>query len=423
MSTKKEVGILCHLTSLPEPNLGEDGAIQFLKFLKQMGVSVWQMLPLHPPDSHGSPYASSSAFASWEDFLPKVEENISESEITEFYEENKDWIEDYALFQVLKERHNGAPWTEWSEECRTRTDLKLDSHEIIRFRNICSQQARFNHAWKRLRKKAASMDIQLYGDLPFFVSHDSADVWAAPHRFHLDESGQPTHVSGVPPDYFSETGQRWGTPLYKWESHKSEDFDWWKRRMKRMFELFDLVRIDHFRAFEAAWSIPAHHPTAEHGQWVEGPGNELLEAIIDICPSGIIAEDLGIIPQSVHEMRRKHRIPGMAVLQFSNDDFGNPHHPDNHTEDTVVYTGTHDNDTTVGWGVKPVEETVIQALNSVSNLAVIPLQDILKLGSEARMNTPGTKEGNWSWQCKWEDLNETNIDWFRTAIIDSGRLN
>ena len=423
MSTKKEVGILCHLTSLPETNLGEDGAMQFLKFLKQMGVSVWQMLPLHPPDSHGSPYASSSAFASWEDFLPKVEENISESEITEFYEENKDWIEDYALFQVLKDRHNGAPWTEWSEECRTRTDLKLDSHEIIHFRNICSQQARFNHAWKRLRQKAASMDIQLYGDLPFFVSHDSADVWAAPHRFHLDENGQPTHVSGVPPDYFSETGQRWGTPLYKWESHKREDFDWWKRRMKRMFELFDLVRIDHFRAFEAAWSIPAHHPTAEHGQWVEGPGNELLEAIIDICPSGIIAEDLGIIPQSVHEMRRKHRIPGMAVLQFSNDAVVNPHHPGNLTEDTVVYTGTHDNDTTVGWGVKPVEETVIQALNSVSNLAVIPLQDILKLGSEARMNTPGTKEGNWSWQFKWDDINEANIDWFRTAIKDSGRLN
>ena len=189
-----------------------------------------------------------------------------------------------------------------------------------------------------------------------------------------------------------------------------------------MFQLFDIVRIDHFRAIDSAWSIPAHHPTAENGSWVNGPGDEFLSEIISSSKGNIVAEDLGIIPESVSELRKRRNLPGMVILQFSNDDDNNPHNLENHTLDTVVYTGTHDNDTTVGWGIKPVDETVIDALNSVSNLAIIPLQDVLKLGSEARMNTPGTKEGNWTWRCKWDDLNEMNTNWFRTAIKQSGRL-
>ena len=273
-----------------------------------------------------------------------------------------------------------------------------------------------------MKEYARIKGIRMYGDIPFFVSHDSADVWACPERFHLNKKGFPTHVSGVPPDYFSQTGQRWGTPLYKWETHKKEGFRWWKNRMNRMFQLFDIVRIDHFRAIDSAWSIPAHHPTAENGSWVNGPGDEFLSEIISSSKGNIVAEDLGIIPESVSQLRKRHNLPGMVILQFSNDDDNNPHNLENHTLDTVVYTGTHDNDTTVGWGIKPVDETVIDALNSVSNLAIIPLQDVLKLGSEARMNTPGTKEGNWSWRCKWDDLNEMNTNWFRTAIKQSGRL-
>tara|TARA_B100000902_G_scaffold34549_1_gene41550 strand:+ start:8447 stop:9712 length:1266 start_codon:yes stop_codon:yes gene_type:complete len=419
MSVKKQVGILCHLTSLPEPHIGNEGAIRFLKLLEQMGVSVWQMLPLHPPDPHGSPYASSSAFACWDNFLPIIEKNITESEVNEFCKEQHDWIEDYALFQVLKERFNGDPWIEWPEACRTRTNLELDKNEMMRFREICTQQARFNRAWKRLRESASSMDIRLYGDLPFFVSHDSADVWAAPHRFHLDEFGHPTHVSGVPPDYFSETGQRWGTPLYKWEVHKDEAFSWWKRRIERMFELFDLVRIDHFRAFDAAWSIPADHSTAEHGIWEKGPGDDLLKILMDISPRGIIAEDLGIIPKSVENLRKQHGIPGMAVLQFANEDSGNPHSPENHRENMVVYTGTHDNDTTVGWGEKPVEEMIITAMQSPAFLCIIPLQDVLKLGSEARMNTPGTTKHNWKWEFEWDDLNSPYVEWFKETVSES----
>ena len=192
--------------------------------------------------------------------------------------------------------------------------------------------------------------------------------------------------------------------------------------MKRMFELFDMVRIDHFRAIDSAWEIPAHHPTAEHGKWVEGPGDELLEAILAASPDGgLVAEDLGIIPDSVAELRKKHEIPGMAVLQFANDDSDNPHNPENHTEDMVVYTGTHDNDTTVGWGKKPVKEMIAAALESPAELAIIPLQDLMGLGSEARMNTPGTQEGNWEWRFDWEYLTNDRMKWFGEAVRLSGR--
>ncbi len=423
MSTKKEVGILCHITSLPNPNLGTNGAIQFLDFLEKLGVSVWQVLPIHPPDQHGSPYASSSAFAGWSKLMENSSKVVSKKEIEEYCKQQGEWLEDYAQFRVLKERFEGTSWTEWPLEIRNRTSLHFSENEIEQIQNIYIEQYLFDYSWSKMKELAKTKGIRIYGDIPFFVSHDSADVWASPERFHLNEKGLPTHVSGVPPDYFSKTGQRWGTPLYNWLVHKEENFRWWKNRMNRMFELFDIVRIDHFRAIDSAWSIPAHHLTAEKGSWVKGPGDDFLSEIISSTNGNIVAEDLGIIPESVIELRKRHNLPGMVILQFSNNDQNNPHNPENHTSDTVVYTGTHDNDTTVGWGVKPVEETVIQALNSVSNLAVIPLQDVLKLGSEARMNTPGTIEGNWSWQCKWDDLTDENVNWFRKAIEDSGRLN
>jgi len=426
MKPKKQVGILCHLTSLPDPNLGENGALKFCDFLEKMGIGVWQMLPLHPPDRFGSPYSSTSAFAGWRGFLSNSEQSVSKNDFRDFCKINSHWLDDYALFNALKKRFNGKAWTEWPEEFRNREDETMNevwASEKELIDTIRHQQFQFEQEWGCLRETASSSGIRLFGDIPFFVAHDSADVWASPNHFNLDENGGPTHVSGVPPDYFSPTGQRWGTPLYNWPIHKKDGFRWWIKRMKRMFNLFDIVRIDHFRAIDSAWSIPSHHPTAEHGTWEKGPGDEFLQAIISEIHGEIVAEDLGIIPESVSELRKRHGLPGMAILQFATNEKNNPHRPENHTADTVVYTGTHDNDTTVGWGVKPVDETVIEALNSVSNLAVIPLQDILKLGSEARMNTPGTKDGNWSWQCKWDDLNDANIDWFRTAIKDSGRLN
>ena len=426
MIPQKHVGILCHLTSLPDSNLGENGALKFCEFLKKNGIGVWQMLPIHPPDRFGSPYSSTSAFAGWNGFLEDNQQSVSKKDYKIFCEINSHWLDDYALFNALKNRFDGKAWTEWPVEFRNRekntmNEVLESEEEIIEI--IRLQQFQFEQEWMHLRETASASGIRLFGDIPFFVAHDSADVWAAPNHFNLDGNGRPTHVSGVPPDYFSPTGQRWGTPLYNWPIHREDGFNWWKERMKRMFNLFDIVRIDHFRAIDSAWSIPAHHPTAEHGTWEKGPGDDFLQAILSEIQGEIVAEDLGIIPESVTELRKQHRLPGMAILQFATNDKNNPHRPENHTEDTVVYTGTHDNDTTVGWGVKPVDETVKEALNSVSNLAIIPLQDVLKLGSEARMNTPGTKEGNWSWKCKWDDLNDANIDWFRTAIKDSGRLN
>ncbi|HIA24678.1 MAG TPA: 4-alpha-glucanotransferase, partial [Candidatus Poseidoniales archaeon] len=284
------------------------------------------------------------------------------------------------------------------------------------------EQFIINVDWGQLRNTADECGVSLFGDLPFFVAHDSADVWANQHLFKLEASGAPSVVAGVPPDYFSPDGQKWGTVLYDWDAHREEDFAWWKARTARIFEMFDLVRIDHFRALDSAWEIPAHHPTAKNGQWVQGPQTELLEAILEVAPAEkIVAEDLGIIPQSVVELRKENGISGMAVLHFANDDVDNPHNPENHTEDMVVYTGTHDNDTTVGWGGKPVRDLIQEALNSPATLAIIPLQDVMGLGSEARMNTPGTKSGNWSWQFQWPEIDAETVIRFSEMVSQSKR--
>ena len=421
----RRAGILCHLTSLPRGTLGEDAA-KFCMEIKSRGCTVWQMLPITSPDVHLSPYASDSTFAINLDLAnPDIRYSLDYEQLDKWVKRNLHWLEDWALYEALKEGFGGKPWTEWPSKIRERDpvalkeikqDLEHDMSAWMRKQFIVETD------WGDLRRQAKDCRVKLFGDLPFFLAHDSADVWANQHLFLLEESGAPAVVAGVPPDYFSEEGQRWGTVLYDWEAHRAEDFRWWKSRMKRMFELFDMVRIDHFRAIDSAWAIPAHHPTAEHGEWVEGPGDELLEAILAASPKGgLVAEDLGIIPDSVAELRKKHGIPGMAVLQFANDDSDNPHNPENHTEDMVVYTGTHDNDTTVGWGKKPIKEMITTALQSPAELAIIPLQDVLELGPQARMNTPGTQNGNWEWRFDWDELNDDRMKWFGEAVKLSGR--
>lgn len=394
--------------------------------IRKRGCRVWQMLPITAPDEHLSPYASSSTFAINLDFgNPNIKYSLDYEQLDKWVKRNRHWLEDWALYEALKEGFGGKPWTEWPSMIRERdpvalTEIKEDLVHVMSA--WMREQFIVETDWGELRRLARDCRVKLFGDLPFFLAHDSADVWANQHLFLLEESGAPAVVAGVPPDYFSDEGQRWGTVLYDWEAHRAENFRWWKARMKRMFKLFHMVRIDHFRAIDSAWAIPAHHPTAEHGEWIEGPGDELLEAILAASPKGgLVAEDLGIIPDSVAELRKKHGIPGMAVLQFANDDSGNPHNPENHTEDMVVYTGTHDNDTTVGWGKKPVKEMITTALESPAELAIIPLQDLMGLGSDARMNTPGTQEGNWEWRFDWDELDDDRMKWFGEAVSLSGR--
>ena len=399
-------GVLCHITSLPN---GLSDAEEFIDYIVDYGASVWQVLPITPPDEHGSPYASPSAFAAWD--------SLGESEALDMKEESY-WLEDWLLFEALKVKFDGKPWYEWPVEYRDRNPSAL-----AEIHTDATAQARFMGRWKEVREYAKSKDVSLIGDLPIFVSHDSADVWAHRELFMLDEKGMPQVVAGVPPDYFSKKGQRWGTVLYDWNAHRKENWEWWKQRMARMMRLFDIVRIDHFRGIHSAWAIPVKHKTARKGKWLEGPKDELIEALIEVCGSHecIIAEDLGIIPAEVTELRQRHKLEGMSVLQFAFDDDNkdNPHKPENITFDRVVYTGTHDNNTTKGWWnekkrkrLKPymkkgesICQTMIRlAVESPAGMAIIPIQDIMELGSEARMNTPGVAFGNWQWKFSWDDL-------------------
>ena len=399
-------GILCHITSLP--NGLKDGE-EFVDYIVNYGASAWQMLPITPPDEHGSPYASPSAFAAWD--------ILGQSERSDMSEESY-WLEDWLLYEAIKEKFEGKPWFEWPEEFRDRHPSAL-----AKITTDANAQSRFMGRWKEVQNYAKSKGVSLIGDLPIFVAHDSADVWAHRELFLLDENGMPEVVAGVPPDYFSEDGQKWGTVLYDWDAHRSEDWHWWKQRMARMMRLFDVVRIDHFRGFHSAWAIPASDENARNGKWLEGPKDELITALIEVCGNHecIIAEDLGIIPKAVTQLRKRHNLEGMSVLQFAFDDDNkdNPHKPENITPDRVVYTGTHDNNTTKGWwqtqqrrrlipyikdGESVCQTMIRLAKESPAGMAIIPLQDILELGGEARMNTPGTAHGNWKWKFDWANL-------------------
>ena len=412
----RDIGILCHLTSLPNGKIPD--SYKFLEFLEQNGYSKWQFLPLTPPDKHNSPYASPSAFAGHYGIC-------STDKIGDLSEESY-WLEDWALFTTIEQHYPGENWTQWPEELRNRNpDALAEWREKINPEII--RQGIFQHEWLEMKKASNKLGIELIGDLPIFISHHSADVWANPELFQLNDDGLPTVVAGVPPDYFSETGQKWNTVLYNWEQHEKSNWRWWRERMSRMLRLFDIVRIDHFRGFHSAWAVPREAEDGIIGVWQDGPKDKIIQQLMDVAGNNerIIAEDLGIIPQEVLDLRLKFNLRGMAILQFGFDeDFAeSPHNPSNINSMQVVYTGTHDNDTTLGWWKMADEATKSNVLamtgdsadivgsmielakKSDSPLCIIPLQDILRLDSSGRMNVPGVEKGNWQWQFKWDDLN------------------
>ena len=428
MKQSRGAGILLHPTSLPSGTLAD--APRWLDFLQAAGVGVWQVLPLGRPLAGRSPYQCASAFAVDPALFPDLlSVAVDTLQLRAWRAAQQHWIEDYALFMAIKTEQHGAAWTDWPPELRRHDREALRrfaaAHAAAIEARVVEQYQAYSY-WQSLHAGAAARGIRLFGDMPIFVAHDSADVWAHPEYFLLDDDGHPRVVAGVPPDYFSVTGQRWGNPHYNWEAMNDAGFDWWRARLRNHFEWFDLVRIDHFRGLVAVWVIPASDDTAINGHWQPVPGAALLQALLDEMGSiPLVAEDLGVITPEVTALRRQFDLPGMAVLQFAFDAHAdNPHKPENVEADTVYYTGTHDNDTTVGWftGLPPevqqqvmgqlgvadpaqVPETM-QAivLDSRAALAVLPLQDVLELGSEARMNTPGTASGNWTWRFRWDDL-------------------
>ena len=481
MRLPRACGVLLHPTSLPGPHgsgdLGSD-ARHFVDWLASAGQRLWQVLPLGGIGPGASPYMSPSAFAGnewlvdpvelWQqgwldaadvaplptadpgriDFavtLPWRRERLEKAAATfaergsaaqraafdRFVAEQGDWLEDFALFMALGEVHGadrGVPWCDWPPALARREPDALAAAAAAlapRLRFWRFVQWSFDRQWAALRAHAHARGVQIVGDAPIFVAHHSADVWAHPQLFDLDEGGRPRVVAGVPPDYFSADGQRWGNPLYRWDVHARDGFGWWVRRIRRAFERVDLLRIDHFRGFAAHWEIPAAEATAVHGRWVEGPGAALFKAVAQaLGPMPIIAEDLGIVTPDVDALRRRFAFPGMRVLQFAFS--GNPHDrylPHNHEPDSVVYTGTHDNDTSAGWWTQAGETerhfargylatdghdmawTLIRAAcASVADTCIVPMQDVLALGSEARMNLPGQGSGWWRWRLQWSQV-------------------
>jgi 4-alpha-glucanotransferase len=472
MLTERAAGILLHPTSLPSRGgIGDLGAeaYAFADFVAESRQGLWQILPLSPPGLNNSPYSAISAFAGnpllvslerlaergWIaadrlrdlpaagqspariDFeevkrlkLPLLREaaqnflqrNIARQRFEDFKKSNAGWLEDFVLFQVMLEVHSGATWSSWPEELARREPEGLRRFGIEHQRELEVErviQFAFFEQWDALRLYCKRRGIRIVGDVAIFVNYDSADVWRNPEFFFLKADLQPAVVSGVPPDAFSETGQRWGNPLYRWEICRERGYEWWVRRMAWALQTCDIVRLDHFRGFESYWEIPASEPTAVHGRWMKGPGDDLFRVLREqLGDLPFIAEDLGMITPEVNALRERLSIPGMKVLQFA---FSNPgahvYLPHNFVPNCVVYTGTHDNDTTLGWwqsGAGKEERAEAEAYlgshtdvpwsfiraacASVASMAIVPLQDVLSLGSEARMNIPSQLEGNWGWR-------------------------
>lgn len=444
---QRRAGILLHPTSLPSHTF--DDAEQWLDFLALSGISVWQMLSLGVPQDGHCPYQCNSAFATNPALLQTIPAlDVSDPGFAAFRDSQRFWLDDYALFVLLKNRFEQKPWYQWPREYKFRDPVALDEFRRSQPQQLLLirwEQYQLYAAWQKIRRHAANSGIALFGDIPIFVAHDSADVWVWPELFLLDEDGMPNVVTGVPPDYFSETGQRWGNPHYDWKHMQQDGFKWWLQRLQHHFEWFELVRIDHFRGLVAVWEIDAQCETAVDGIWRETPGEQLLTALQQqMGELPLVAEDLGVITDEVIALKLRFHLPGMAVLQFSFDHFeDNPHKPPNILPNTVSYTGTHDNDTTLGWyrsidekerqhvneilGIESQEEVVdamiTVALDSRANLAMIPLQDCLSLGSEARMNTPGTIENNWLWSFTWEQLDIPTVSQkIYTRLEDSNRI-
>lgn len=458
---KRRTGVLLHITSLPSGRLGED-AYRFVDLLAQAGVSVWQMLPLGPTHSDGSPYQCLSAHAAntklicikmlkqqpWANadeidglkrsakmaqayyqFIRQASDEDKKA-FNQFVDAQQYWLEDYVLFCEIRLLQQQTAWFQWPSALRDRSETTLqkvreDRGDALNIRRF--EQFIFSQQWHALKNYANERGVLLFGDMPIFVAHDSVDVWANPELFTLDCEGQPEKVAGVPPDYFSATGQRWGNPLYRWDEHSKTGFLWWQQRLQTQLDLFDLIRIDHFRGFEACWEIPESCETAMDGQWVKAPGDALFSALLSTFGElPLVAEDLGIITDEVTALREKYGMPGMKILQFAfGGDATNPYLPHQHCQKSVAYTGTHDNDTTLGWfdtldddAKRHVYEyfgettegmpwLIIRAvLQSVSQLAVLPMQDLLALHGEHRMNVPGTVEGNWTWRFEWDMVDE-----------------
>ena len=475
---RRASGVLLHLTSLPGRHGSGDlgtAALHFLDWLASAGQSIWQILPLTPPGAGHSPYQSPSAFAgspwlvdldalaahgwltlpqdpgfdaghcdfhrvlpyrltalraAWQGFQTRASQE-ERAALADFAQHHADWLDDYALFMVLQE-HHGAPWTQWPEAYARHDPAALDAlrHQAgaeLGFWHFVQWQ--FDVQWQRLRRAAHARGIHIAGDAPIFVAHHSADVWAHAGQFLLDADGATPVVAGVPPDYFSATGQRWGNPLYRWDAMARDGYRWWQRRLAHLLSQVDLVRLDHFRGFDAHWEIPASAPTAEGGQWRSGPGLDFFRAMEGaLGPLPVIAEDLGIITDAVTRLRHACGFPGMRVMQFAfGDTAHNPYLPHNFEPQTVAYTGTHDNDTTVGWWQQaslaehhaarnylgPQAESefhwaMIQSLSqSVARTLVIPFQDVLGLDGRHRMNTPGQAEGCWTWRFDWSQVDNT----------------
>jgi 4-alpha-glucanotransferase len=426
---RRRSGVLLHPTSL----ISADGSQQrgalgataraFVDWLSQSGFSIWQILPLGPPGGGGSPYWARSDFAGDPSLIDRHElpDLGALGQDYQAFRTAQGWLDDYVLFESLANRFNSA-WWDWPAEFRTRNRAALDQFirqnepELERRR---VEQWQFDWQWRALRRYAAQRNVFILGDLPIYVAPDSVATWSHPEQFQLGADGRPTQVAGVPPDYFSADGQLWGNPLYDWGQAERDHFSFWRTRLSRQLQRFDLVRIDHFRGLAGYWSVPAGAPTARDGRWCPAPGRALfrmLERDFPVLP--LVAEDLGVITPDVEQLRTEFRMPGMRVLQFGFDGGpDNPHLPHNFSPDVVAYTGTHDNDTTVGWGRSLSAETTQRArfylraeadtlaecmqravLSSVAQLAIIPAQDLLQLGSEARLNTPGTVAGNWLWR-------------------------
>lgn len=429
--SRRRAGMLLHPTSLPGPSaagtLGDE-ARRFVEFLAGAGFSVWQMLPVGPVNASRSPYQTFSVFAGDPALLPPTAGagppwESRRGDFERFRQEQAYWLEDYVLYSALKRRFHGLAWYCWPTELRGReagalrqAAGELDG-ELQRQRHL---QFEFFDTWQRLKAHANAAGVQLFGDIPMFAAHDSADVWAHPEFFELGADGTMQEVAGVPPDAFAEEGQYWGMPQYCWPRLAADGYRWWIERLRLQSSLYDLLRLDHFRGFEASWSIPGTARSAAAGRWLPGPGGLLLDALAKaLGPLPFVAEDLGVITPPVHKLMQDWDLPGMHVLQFAfSGDPHNPHLPHNHRRHGVVYTGTHDNNTTLGWWRTlddtcsrqvleyldfPREEMpwplVHSALESVCALAVLPLQDCLALGAEARMNTPGREADNWHWRC------------------------
>ena len=493
--TTRTAGVLLHPTSLPGRfGIGDlgDELLSFLDWAQSAGLRIWQVLPLNAPGYGNSPYGCLSSYAGnpllispprlvesgllpgdalddvpafAEDFIEfdrvhAYKESLLRQSFEHFAEHASDeqrhalaafihdnaWLPDWALYAALKEQHGGKSWTAWTAGVASRdhdalADARLDLADELRFHEYV--QWLFFAQWAAVREAAGARGIRVMGDIPIYVAGDSADVWANREIFQLDERGEPDVVSGVPPDYFSATGQRWGNPLYRWDVLRETNFRWWVSRFRAALRFADIVRVDHFRGFAAYWEIPASEPTAIHGRWMPGPGRALFDALrTALGDLPLVAEDLGHITKEVHELREAIGVPGMKILQFAFEQPNSSHLPHCFDPKTVVYTGTHDNDTARGWyehattdeqkatasyiGVRAASDVawslIRAAFTSVAETAIVPVQDVLNLGSEARMNLPGAEHDNWSWRVADGALTAEHAEALRELGEVSGRI-